>query len=160
MFAGLKELRCFLRDGMTVETADAGRLAMRTVIQLDGDVMTFVAPAAVDQAVRTRHSVQVEARLKVVSDRLNGTALVPTWCFACLYLAGRLWEMGPIGDESAWVRLLFDVGVSVGISVLGVIPAIRRLAWKLAVWTLRQRLDPYATLEVDDTVRLATDAPD
>ena len=140
MFAGLKELHSFLRDGMTVDTSDGGSLAIRTIIQLDGDVLTFVAPAAANQAVRTRHSAQVEARLKVVSDRLNGTALVPTWLFGGLYITGRLWELVSVGDEEAWVRLLFDAGISVGISVVGMIPAIRWLAWRLAVWAVRQRL--------------------
>lgn len=139
MIAGLKELNSFLRDGMTVETGDALGLAMRTVVQLDGDVITFVAPGAANEAARTKHWEQVEARLKVVSDRLNGTALVPTWWIGGLYFARPLWELA-LGEETAWVHLLCDAGVAFGISVLGMIPSVRRQAWKLTVSVVRRRL--------------------
>ena len=140
MFARLKELRGFLRDGMTVETSDTGRLVMRTMVQLDGDLITFVAPPAADEAVRTRHWALVDAKLKVVTDRLNGTARVPTWWLAGVYFAWRLWELAPVGDDTAWIRVFYDVAVSLAIATAGMVSPIRRLVWRLVVWAMRSRL--------------------
>ena len=119
-----------------MDTCHEGAIAMRTIIQLDGDVLTFATAAASDGAVRGRHGQSVQARLRYVAERLDGSAEIATWHVgvACFLVAGVCsfpWESELDGwGMLDWTWFVANVVVSAVVGLAGRIGLFRRLLWK------------------------------
>ena len=138
----LYELSTLLTSGTIVETCINDRAVLRTIVQLDGDVMTFVVPVAVtDDAIHARHWKEVRKQLATIADQLNGVVRVSTrfiGIVVTLVLFGSIQDpYVPSGDiVLQWVGdLTFSVlpGFLVGIG--GYWRPVRRMLGKLILKT-------------------------
>ncbi|MCB9526532.1 MAG: hypothetical protein H6702_24590 [Myxococcales bacterium] len=107
--------------GHAVETLADGQICLRTVIQLDGDVLTFVRPDKLtDAALHDRHFERVAAVLAEL--KLLGTGLSKV-------LRGLMW-LGPVAEvalltreavgegEFHWGQALWQGGYGMGPALL------------------------------------------
>ena len=142
-FFPLRDLCLLAVDGATVDTYHDGKLALRTIIQLDGDLLTFVTPTAVDRAVRSAHSAEVTTLLTRIAAQVHGVAHIVTWplglaIFGILYVSLPPLFPLQVWDSDDWIRILvFNVGLPSIISTLGHVPLTRRLLGKGLLKTLR-----------------------
>ena len=83
----LRELSDLLVGGTIVETCIEKQPVLRTIIQLDGVVMTFVVPLdSPDESVYKKHWGKVENRLVTIAEQLNGVVRLVTWRFGLLII--------------------------------------------------------------------------
>ena len=139
----LIELSVFLQEGTTVETCHAGAPAMRTVVQLDGDVLTFATAAARKPTVRERHAARVEDRIRAVARRLDGWVEVATWLGGGVVFVGAAgyslpWEGGvDRWAEVGWTWVVCSLGASAAIGFAGRLGFVRRILFRALVRLVR-----------------------
>lgn len=115
-------LRAMLDEGgHAVETKADGRVRLRTLIQLDGDVMTFVHPDSLgDAALLDRHFERVAtvlAELRLVGTRLSHVLRGLMWLGPVSEVA--LLTREALGDgEFHWGEALWQGGYGVGPALL------------------------------------------
>ena len=131
-----------LMEGMTVETCHGGALAMRTIIQLDGDVLTFATAAGSDEKVREQHTVRLEAQLGVVARRLDGMADIVMRLLGSVYLGvAVVWSFPEWLDMDGWKEFSWWFAVNLGVSVMigfaGRAGFVRRVVWKALLRLVR-----------------------
>lgn len=142
MLRCLKELSQFLRDGVVVDTPESGDAALRTVVQLDGDVLTFATRDAVSETLQCEHWSRVAARIEPIADRLRGTARLPTWPVGLTYILAAVWRHEEILAGS-WEtvnleRIVLHLTIGFGVSAMGWVPLLRRAMWKAVLWGVRR----------------------
>ena len=78
-----RELCHIATAGLRVDSLVGGKVAMRTLVQLDGDVLTFVSPrndvSGPTREVNEQHWNEVQCKLKKVSGQLNCIIRSFTW---------------------------------------------------------------------------------
>ena len=131
------ELSNLLVDGVTVESWDGTHLVMRTVIQLDGDVMTFATPMthsmASDRTLRDRHWAKVEDVISNVVNQLDGIVRLVAWTAALAYIiivaAFTLQDFSlQSWDTQTWfTQVLVHLAVPLAIGALGYIAPVRKI---------------------------------
>ena len=130
--APFRDLCSLLSGGVTIDTHNGNSIAFRTVIQVDGDVLTIVARCDGAEALWEAHAEGVAKVLARMSDQLHGvvrwlTGLAGVATFAVLALCW--WPAAPF---SRWVLEdwlhLFVINFSIPISVgaLAKMPVVRR----------------------------------
>ena len=128
-----------------METLHAGHVAVRTTVQLDGDVLTFATPAAADASVRKRHAERVEKKLRALARWLDAPASLVTWCAGGIYflvmtLRSTPWALDiDAWTEFDWIGFLANATVSVAIGLGGRLGFVRRLLAKLSVWLITRQ---------------------
>ena len=139
----LRELSDLLVGGTIVETCIEKQPVLRTIIQLDGDVMTFVVPLdSPDESVYKKHWGKVENRLVTIAEQLNGVVRLVTWRFGLLIIlisvGHTLCESSQ--DTSAMGDWVLNVAPSVLpgllIGAVGHIPLLHKLLGKLILKTI------------------------
>ena len=87
-FLPFQELCLIATAGLRVDSIVDGKVAMRTLVQLDGDVLTFVRPrndgVGPAQKIGERHWNEVQDKLKRVSTQLNWVIRSLTWGMAAI----------------------------------------------------------------------------
>lgn len=142
-FFPLRDLCLLAVDGATVDTYHNDKLALRTIIQLDGDILTFVTPTAVERSVRSAHSAEVKTLLTRIAAQVRGVAHVVTWplglvTFGILYVSSPPLFPLQAWNSDDWIRiLLFNVGSPSIIGALGHVPLTRRLLGMGLLKTIR-----------------------
>ena len=111
----LRELPDLWVGGTIVETCIEKEPVLRTIIQLDGDVMTFVVPLdSPDELVYKKHWEKVEHRLVTIAEQLNGVVRLATWQIGLLVflicVSHTLWEN--FSDTSKMGDWVFNVTLS------------------------------------------------
>ena len=145
--APFRDLCSLMSGGATVDTHNGKSIAFRTVIQVDGDVLTMVAHCDGTEALWETHAEGVAKVLARMSDQLHGVGRWLTgWAgiatFAVLALCWR-----PDAPFSAWVLEdwlhLFVINFSMPISLaaLARVPVVRR-----AIGTVLLHLVPWLGL--------------
>lgn len=138
----LRELRTLFFDGATVDTYDGNSIAFRTVVQLDGDVFTMIAPSGDTEALWSAHSAKVTKFLEHLSDQINGVVRVLTWplsiaIFCVLALCWRPDLSFSVWGFDEWLHLfVINVLVPTGFAFLGRIPHLRSAVGKAFLRTI------------------------
>ena len=108
----LRELSNLLMGGTAVETCIDGSIALRTVVQLDGDVLTFVLPSAsTNESIYKKHWESVEDTLATISNQLNGVvrrvSLFVGALFALIFVGFKLYEtfLGASQEVHNWISI-------------------------------------------------------
>ena len=164
-FLPLRDLCLLAVDGATVDTYHDGKVALRTIIQLDGDLLTFVTPTAVDRAVRSAHSAEVKTLFTRIAAQVRGLAHVVTWplglaIFGILYVSSPPLFPLQVWDPDDWIRILvFNVGLPSIIGALGHVPLTRRLLGKGLLKTIRFWLRAHSRWSRVQAVLAATPIP-
>ncbi len=127
--------------GLVVATSRGGAVMLRSVIQLDGDIITFVREDLPrDAALAAAHFERVGRSLKELIASVNrllaGLIALPTGVLVAATLPDAL-----AGEAAAWIALLAEILAAVGGILL---PQPRRLLSRLLVgpllrWLLRAR---------------------
>ena len=139
----LRELFDLWVGGTIVETCIDKKPVLRTIIQLDGDVMTFVASSVLpDESIYKKHWEKVGNRLVTIAEQLNGVVRLVTWRFGLLIIlicvGHTLWENSPdtskMGDWVLNVALSALPGLLIG--AVGHIPLLHKLLGKLILKTI------------------------
>lgn len=134
----LRELSDLLRGGTIVETCIGKDPLLRTIIQLDGDVMTFLAPLALpDESTNKKHWEKVEKRLVTIAGQLDSLVRWVTWGIGSLIVLSAVGDT--LREYSPNTNEMWDWGVSLAVSALpglllggvGHIPLVRELLGKL-----------------------------
>ena len=143
----LRELSNLLMGGTIVETRiDKEPPVLRTIIQLDGDIMTFVASSAsLDESICKRHWDSVEYRLGIIAEQLSGVVRLVTWSIGVmifLVLVGPMLSKYPTEEKEigAWVlHILSNALPSLLIGLIGHIPLICKILGRflLKCWLRR-----------------------
>ena len=155
----LRELSDLLVGGTIVETCIEKHPVLRTIIQLDGDVMTFVVPLdSPDESVYKKHWEKVENRLVTIAEQLNGVVRLVTWRIGLvtilIFVGHTLWENSP--DTSKMGDWVFNVALSalpgLLIGALGHISLGHRLLGKIFLKTISfwVRLHTWASVNRTD----------
>ncbi len=139
----LRELSDLWVGGTIVETCIEKEPVVRTIIQLDGDVMTFVVPLeSPDESVYKKHWEKVESRLVRIAEQLNGVVHLVTWCISLpffLILVGPTLYEHPTDTSQigGWI-LNFTCSALPGllIGMAGHISLMRKLLGKLILKTI------------------------
>lgn len=123
--------------GLRVDSIVDGKVVMRTLVQLDGDVFTFVTPgnaiAAPARETSEQHWKEVQCKLKRVSAQLNRVVRSLTWGTAVVVFViialSTLRDVSPHSwDAKLWtLHLLANVVVPVAIGSIAHVGFIRRL---------------------------------
>lgn len=107
--------------GHAVQTEHAGRICARTLIQLDGDVLTFIDPAHLDdEALLERHFERVAAvvaELKLVGSNLAKGLQVLMWAGPVSEVA-MLTRSALADGAFSWGEALWQGGYGVGPALL------------------------------------------
>ena len=134
-------------DGTTVDSYVDGKLVLRTIIQLDGDIMTFVAPLEPSgQIIHNKHWKRVECRLATISDQLNGMVRLVTWpiglAFFVIMAVCTLREFSSHTWGTAnWIfYVALNVIVPFCLGAIGYVPLVRKTVGKLFLRTIRHWL--------------------
>ena len=142
-----QELCLISTTGLTVDSVVDGQVAMRTFVQLDGDVLTFVRPRnAIAESTREigeQHWNEVQCKLKKVSAQLNWVNRSLTWGMAVVVFviiafstvrdaSSHIWDV-----EMCVIHLLANVVFPVAIGSIAHIGFVRRLLAPVFVRVLR-----------------------
>ena len=148
-----RELCDLLEDGITVESRVGEHLVMRTVIQLDGDVMTFAVPTSnlpvSADGLRDKHWSMVDNVLRIIAAQLGDIARMVTLSAALLYFAMvaavTLQDFSPATwDTRTWIHEnLIHVAIPLILGAIGYVSPFRRflepLCHKVLRFLTRQR---------------------
>lgn len=139
---GADELLLAAADGgLAVETQSRGRLMLQSVIQLDGDIVTFVAADLPrDTALAKAHFKRVQIKLRSLIASIN-KLLASLIALPTALVIGATLPPAIEGDPAAWVALLGEALAAVGVVALpGPRKLIARTVMRPAVkWMLRAR---------------------
>lgn len=130
--APLRDLRSLLSGGATVDTHNGNSIVFRTVIQVDGDVLTIVADSDGTEGLWDTHAENVVKMLARVADQLDGivrwlTCWVGIGAFGVLAL---YW--GPDASFSVWGfddwlhLFVINFSTPLGLAALVQVPVVRR----------------------------------
>ena len=131
-FAPLRDLCSLLSGGATVDTYSDDSIVFRTVIQIDGDVLTIVADSDGAEALWDAHAQDVVKLLDRIADQLNG---VMRWLTRWLGIAAfgvlaLYW--GPDASFSTWGfndwlhLFVINFSMPLGLAALVQVPVLRR----------------------------------
>ena len=124
-----------------------GKVAVRTLVQLDGDVFTFVTPTSnmtgFVHAIHEQHWKDVELTLKIISNQLKYVVHSVTWSVA--FLSFSIISISTLRDVSlhswdinTWIfSVLANVILPIAIGTLGYISFLRRMLAPLFLRVLR-----------------------
>ena len=142
-----KELVFLVTDGARVDSSVDGKVVVRTLVQLDGDVLTFVTPMSdmtgLTQAVYEQHWRDVELTLKKISKQLKYVVHYVIWSVA--FVSFSIISVSTLQDVSlhdrdtnTWLlHALINVVLPVAIGTLGYIGLFRRLLAPLCLRAVR-----------------------
>ena len=131
--APLRDLCSLLSGGATIDTHNGDSIVLRTVIQVDGDVLTIVADSDGTEALWDAHAKSVVKLLARISDQLNGIARWLTFWVVGIGTFGVLalcW--GPNASYSEWGLddwlhlFIVNFSMPMGLTALAQAPVIRR----------------------------------
>ena len=142
-----QELCLIATAGLRVDSVVGSKVAMRTLVQLDGDVLTFVRPrndvSGPTREVNEQHWKEVQCKLKKVSAQLNWVIRSFTWSTAVVIFVIialiTIRDVSPHGwDAKMWVfHLLANVICPVAIGSVAHIGLFRRLLAPVFLKVLR-----------------------
>ena len=151
-----QELCLIATVGLRVDSIVDGKVVMRTIVQLDGDVFTFVTPcnaiAAPARETSEQHWKEVQCKLKRVSAQLNRVIRSLTWGTAVVVFViiafSTLRDVSPYSwDAKMWaLHLLANVVVPVAIGSIAHIGFIRRLIAPVFTKVIRFWVTQYSGL--------------
>ena len=131
-----RELCVLATGGLRVDSLADDRVVVRTLVQLDGDVLTFVSPSAHigrwDEAVNKQHWKKVQRALSKVSGQLNCVVYSVTWAAAVLsfgIMAFSTLRNASPQDWDTWtwiIHVLANVGIPLGIGSIAYVGFLRR----------------------------------
>ena len=142
-----QELCLIATAGLRVDSIVDGKVTMRTLVQLDGDVLIFVRPgnavAGPTREISEQHWKEVQCKLKRVSAQLNWVIRSLTWGTAVVVLV--IIALSTLRDVSlhSWdakmwaIHLLANVVVPVAIGSIAHVGFVRRLLAPVFVKVLR-----------------------
>ena len=143
----LHELCNLFVDGTTVDSYADEKLVLRTVIQLDGDIMTFVMPLEPSsQIIHNKHWKRVGNRLATISNQLNGMVRLVTWpiglSFFVITAAFTFREFSPhTWGKGDWIfYVAVNVILPLFIGAIGHVSLVRNMIGKLFIKTVRRWL--------------------
>ena len=132
-----QELCLIATSGLRVDSIVDGKLVMRTLVQLDGDVLTFVRPhidgTAPTQKIGEQHWKDVQDKLERVSGQLNWVIRSVTWGTAAIVFlitaVSTLRDVSPHSwDGKMWaMHALANVVFPVAIGSIAHVDFARRL---------------------------------
>lgn len=131
-----RELCVLATGGLRVDSFADDVVVIRTLVQLDGDVLTFVSPSGQsrewDEAAIEEHWKKVQRTLSKVSDQLNNIVHSVTWAAAVLSFGiigfSTLRDASPQDwDTCTWIfHVLGNVILPLGIGSVAYVGFLRR----------------------------------
>ncbi|MCY4555419.1 MAG: hypothetical protein OXF79_03365 [Chloroflexi bacterium] len=131
-----RELCVLATEGLRIDSLIGDKVLMRTLVQLDGDVLTFVSsPGKVarwDQTANEQHWEKVQRSLKKVSSQLNSIIYSVTWVASILSFGiiafSTLRDASPESwDTCTWIfHVLINVILPLGIGSVAYVGFLRR----------------------------------
>lgn len=151
-----RELCTLATDGLRVNTLIGDQVAIRTLVQLDGDVLTFVNPSvritARDQAANEEHWEKVQGDLWKVSRQLRSIVHSITWAAAgvifVIIACSTLRDASPQSwDTWTWIlHVLANVVLPIGIGSVAYVGILRRKLAPIFLKALRFRIEMHSGL--------------
>ena len=146
----LHELCNLFVDGTTVDSYVDEKLVLRTIIQLDGDIMTFVTPLEPSgQIIHNKHWKRVEYRLATISNQLNGMVRLVTWPIGLIFFVITAAFTLRESSLQTWGKgdWIFYVAVNLipplFIGAIGHVSLVRKAIGKLFLRTIRHWLSQH-----------------
>ncbi len=140
-----RELSDLVAGGTIVETSTDEDLVARTVIQLDGDIVTFVVPSALNETSIDRHFLNVDLRLCRITEQLICVVNAFKWIGLVILLFSFGCTLSEVVSNSrnSWDWILnITLGTLPGVLFIsaGFTPVARKVFNKLVWFLINQNI--------------------